>query len=46
VPDGVFEISAVPQGVLHVLVIRTLGIEDLVKCLYPSARCTTGSRGR
>jgi hypothetical protein len=29
VPDGVFEIPAVPQGVPHVLVIRALGIEDL-----------------
>jgi hypothetical protein len=28
--DGVFEVSAVLQGVAHVLVIQTLGVEDLV----------------
>jgi hypothetical protein len=41
-PDGVFEISVVPQGVVHVLVIRALGVEDLVQCSYSSA----GSSGR
>jgi hypothetical protein len=29
-PDGVFKVSAVPQGVAHVLVIQTLGVEDLI----------------
>jgi hypothetical protein len=29
-PNRVFEVSVVPQGVAHVLVIRTLGVEDFV----------------
>jgi hypothetical protein len=29
-PDGVFEIPAVPQGVPYVLVVRALGVEDLI----------------
>jgi hypothetical protein len=29
-PNRVFEVFAVPWGVTHVLVIRTLGVEDLV----------------
>jgi hypothetical protein len=46
VPNRVFEIPAVPQGVPHILVIRALGIEDLVQCSYPSAGCAAGSSGR
>jgi hypothetical protein len=45
-PNGVFEISAVLQGVVHVLVIQTLGVEDLVQCPYSSAGCATGSSSR
>jgi hypothetical protein len=30
VPDRVLEVSAVPEGVAHVLVVRTLGVEDIV----------------
>jgi hypothetical protein len=45
-PDRVFEVYTVPQGVAHVLVIRTLGVEDLIQCLHSSARCTSGSSGR
>jgi hypothetical protein len=26
------EVSTVPQGVAHILVIRALGIEDVVQC--------------
>jgi hypothetical protein len=29
-PDGVFKIPTVLQGVLHVLVVRELGVEDLI----------------
>jgi hypothetical protein len=29
VPDGVLEVSIVPKGVAHVLVVQTLGIEDV-----------------
>jgi hypothetical protein len=30
VPDGVLEVSAVLEGVAHVLMVRTLGVEDVV----------------
>jgi hypothetical protein len=38
-PDEMFEVSAVPQGVAHVLVVRTLGVEDFIQCWHSSARC-------
>jgi hypothetical protein len=28
---------------VHVLVVRTLGIKDFIQCLYPSAGCAAGS---
>jgi hypothetical protein len=46
VPDGVLEVSVVPQGVAHVLVVRTLGVDDFIQCLYPSAGCAAGPSGR
>jgi hypothetical protein len=36
--------SAIPQGVAHILVIRALGIEDVVQCSLASAGCTSGTR--
>jgi hypothetical protein len=45
VPDGVLEVSTVPEGVAHVLVVRALGIEDVVQCTFASARCSSGARG-
>jgi hypothetical protein len=45
-PDGVFEISAVPHGVSHVLVVRALGVEDLNQCPYPAAGRAMGSSCR
>jgi hypothetical protein len=39
-----FEVSAVPQGVVHILVIQALGIEDVVQCSLTSARRTLGTR--
>jgi hypothetical protein len=36
-PDGMFEVSAVPQGVAHVLVVRTLRVEDFIQCPYSFA---------
>jgi hypothetical protein len=45
-PDGVFEIPAVLQGVPHVLVVRALGVKNLIQCPYPSAGCAAGSSGR
>jgi hypothetical protein len=45
-PDVMFEVSAVPQGVAHVLVVRTLGVEDLVQCPHSSEGCAAGSSDR
>jgi hypothetical protein len=45
VPNGVLEVSAVPEGVAHVLVVRTLGVEDVVQCPFASAGCPSGMRG-
>jgi hypothetical protein len=39
--DRVLEISAVPQGVPHILVVWPLRFEDLIQCPYP----TTGRHG-
>jgi hypothetical protein len=39
IPDGMFEVSAVPQGVAHVLVVQTLGVEDVIQCQLASTRC-------
>jgi hypothetical protein len=39
------EVSAVPEGVAHVLVVRALGDEDVVQCTFSSARCSSGVRG-
>jgi hypothetical protein len=44
IPDEMLEVSAVPQGVAHILVIRALGIEDVVQCPLASAGCTSGTR--
>jgi hypothetical protein len=40
------EVSAVPQGVAHILVIRALGIKDVVQCSLASVGCTSGTRDR
>jgi hypothetical protein len=44
VPDGVLEISTVPKGVVHVLVVWTLGIEDVVQCSFASMGCPSSTR--
>jgi hypothetical protein len=46
VPDGVLEVSAVPKGVAHVLVVRALGVEDVVQRAFASSRSSSGARGR
>jgi hypothetical protein len=46
VPDGVLEVSTVPKGVAHVLVVRALSIKDVVQCTFASARPSSGARGR
>jgi hypothetical protein len=38
------EVSTVLQGVAHILVVRALGIEDVVQCPLTSTRCTLGTR--
>jgi hypothetical protein len=38
------EVSAITQGVEHILVIRALGIEDVVQCPLASTGCTSGTR--
>jgi hypothetical protein len=43
--DGVLEFSAVSEGVVHVLMVRTLGVEDVVQCTFASAGCPSGTRG-
>jgi hypothetical protein len=45
VPDEVLEVSAVPKGVAHVLVVRALGIEDVVQRAFASTRSSPGVRG-
>jgi hypothetical protein len=44
VPDRVFEVSAVPKNVAHVLVVRTLSVEDVVHCSFASTGCPSGTR--
>jgi hypothetical protein len=39
------EVSAVSEGVAHVLVVRALGIEDVVQCALASARSSSSARG-
>ena len=45
VPNGVLEVSAVPKGVAHVLVVRALGVEDVVQRALASTRSSSGARG-
>jgi hypothetical protein len=45
VPDGVLEVPAVPKSVAHVLVVRALGVEDVVQRALASARSSPGARG-
>jgi hypothetical protein len=44
IPDGVLEVSVVLEGVAHILVVRALGIEDVVQCSFASAGCPSGTR--
>jgi hypothetical protein len=45
-PDRVLEVSAVPKGAAHVLVVRALGVEDVVQRAFASTRSSSGARGR
>jgi hypothetical protein len=46
VPDGVLEVSTVPKGVAHVLVVRALGVEDVIQRAFASTRSSPGARAR
>jgi hypothetical protein len=46
VPDRVLEVSTVLKGVAHVLVVRALGIEDVVQRAFASTRSSPGARSR
>jgi hypothetical protein len=45
VTDGVLEVPAVLKSVAHVLVVRALGVEDVVQRALASARSSPGARG-
>jgi hypothetical protein len=45
VSDGVLEVPAVPKGVAHVLVVRALGVEDVIQRAFASARSSPDARG-
>jgi hypothetical protein len=45
IPHGVLEVSAVPEGVVHVLVVQALGVEDVIQCMFASARSSSSVRG-
>jgi hypothetical protein len=44
ISDGVLGISTVPKSMTHILVVRALGVEDVVQCSFASARCPSGTR--
>jgi hypothetical protein len=44
IPNGVLEISAVPKSMTHILVVRALGVEDVIQCSFASAGCPSGTR--
>jgi hypothetical protein len=46
IPNGVLEVSAVLQGVAHVLVVRALGVEDVIQCPLASIGCPSGTTDR
>jgi hypothetical protein len=45
VPDEVLEVPAVPKSVAHVLVVRALGVEDVVQRALASTGSSPGARG-
>jgi hypothetical protein len=45
IPDGVLKVSVVPEGVAHVFMVQTLGIEDVIQCTFASAGCSSGAKG-
>jgi hypothetical protein len=45
VPDRVLEVPVVSKSVAHALVVRALGVEDVVQCALASARSSSSARG-
>jgi hypothetical protein len=45
VSDRVLEVSVILKGVPHVLVVRALGVEDVVQRAFASTRSSPGARG-
>jgi hypothetical protein len=45
VPDGVLEVPTVTKSVAHVLVVRALGVEDVIQRALASTRSSSGARG-
>jgi hypothetical protein len=43
--DEMLETPAVPEGVAHVLVVWTLGVEDVIQRVFASSRSSSGVRG-
>ena len=46
VSDRMLEVPAVTKSVAHVLVVRALGVEDVVQRVFASARSSSSARGR
>ena len=46
IPDGVLELSTILEGMAHILMVRALGVEDVVQRALASARSSSGARGR
>jgi hypothetical protein len=44
IPDGVLEVSAVPKSMTHILVVRALGVDDVVQCSFAFAGCPSGTK--
>ena len=44
IPDGVLELSTILEGMAHILMVRALGVEDVVQCSFASVRCPSGTR--
>jgi hypothetical protein len=45
VPERVFEVPVILEGVAHVLVVRALGVEDVVQRAFTSMGCSSSARG-
>jgi hypothetical protein len=39
IPGGVLEVSEVLEGMTHILVVRALGVEDVIQCSFASTGC-------